>query len=438
MRSAVVVATALVAGIAPVALGGAQAFAVTAPTRAAAAAGAEDLGFITQPGGRLTVPAGAEGPVTLDITASLMPDTTGQLKARITLPITNWPVGGWTDYRTAAQIKSTCSVDGGAAVPCSWKGTSLDEDGPARVVLDLPVKPAAPRIHYAVTLDLPDTLAWIGSLDAPVTLTDETGKVVADGKVGLDVVQGTPDAWRRAALHARDHDGVLWRYEGTGKTGKPFATRTKVGGGWGAYTAVTPVTTATADGRGDLVARDKAGVLWYYKGSGKPSAPFAPRVRVGGGWNEYTALVGRDGDLVARDKAGVLWFYKKTGDVTKPFAARVRVGAGWNTYSALTPQDGGALARDTAGVLWKYAPKTVTATNTTQPYQPRQRVGGGWNTYTAIAGTADLGAYGVPDVVARDASGKLYAYEGVVRNGTVVPDGRTLVGGGWNIYDLIF
>ncbi|MEV4427676.1 tachylectin-related carbohydrate-binding protein [Streptomyces sp. NPDC049602] len=437
MRSAVVAATALVAAVVPVALGGAQAVAVTVPVPAAAAAEAQDIGGITQPGGRLTVPAGAEGPVTLKFTASLMPDTTGQLKARVTLPITNWPVGGWTDYRTAAQIKSTCSVDGAAAAPCSWKGTSLDEDGPARVVLDLPVKPAADRIFYAVTLDLPDTLAWIGSLDAPVTLTDETGKVVADGTVGLDVVQGTPDAWRRAALHARDKDGVLWRYEGTGKLNRPFGTRTKVGGGWGAYTAVTPVTTATADGRGDLVARDRSGVLWLYKGTGKPSAPFAPRVRVGGGWNEYTALVGRDGHLVARDRSGVLWLYKKTGDVTKPFAPRVRVGGGWNTYDALTPQDGGALARDTTGVLWKYAPETVTP-STTQPYKARLRVGGGWNTYTAIAGTADLGVYSAPDVVARDASGTLYAYEGIVRGGTVVPGGRTLVGGGWNMYDLIF
>ncbi len=38
------------------------------------------------------------------------------------------------------------------------------------------------------------------------------------------------------------------------------------------------------------MARDREGVLWFYAGTGDPSAPFAPPVRVGGGWNTYTML----------------------------------------------------------------------------------------------------------------------------------------------------
>ncbi|MFI1091881.1 FG-GAP repeat domain-containing protein [Streptomyces sp. NPDC020917] len=98
----------------------------------------------------------------------------------------------------------------------------------------------------------------------------------------------------------------------------------------------------TGDGRADLVARDGSGVLWLYRGTGSAAAPFAARVRIGGGWNMFSALAGTgdvtgDGraDLVARDASGVLWLYHGTGSAAAPFAARVRIGAGWNTYNAL-------------------------------------------------------------------------------------------------------
>ncbi|MFJ4340317.1 hypothetical protein [Streptomyces sp. NPDC088915] len=444
VRTAVVIATALVAGLGPVALGGVPAFAapasVPAATSATAPGATAEAGTVVQEGGRLAVPAGEEGPVTLRLKASLPAGVTGPVKARVELPITNWPPGGWTDHRTAAQIDSTCAVGGGAPARCNWLGTSFtDEPGPYRVLLDLPATEAATTLTYAVTIDMPETLAWIGSLDAPVTLKDAAGTVVARGTAGLDVVQGRPATWNRGAVHGRDKAGILWRYEGTSEAGKPLAAPKKVGGGWNAYDTVVPVDTTRASGHGDLVARDKAGVLWYYKGTGNPDAPFAPRVRVGAGWNVYTALVGRSGDLVARDKAGVLWYYKATGKATAPFAPPVRVGAGWNAYDRFTSlSDQGALARDTAGVLWKYDPRTLTGPTDNQPYKPRVRVGAGWNAYTAVVGTADLGRDRTPDLVARDKEGKLWLYQGVTGASVVPGSSRTPVGGGWNVYDLLF
>ncbi|MFJ5937826.1 hypothetical protein [Streptomyces sp. NPDC093071] len=444
VRKAVVIATALVAGLGPVALGGASAFAAPAPVPATAPAAAPaavaEVGTVEQEGGRLTVPAGEEGPVTLRLKVSLPAGVTGPVKARVELPITNWPPGGWTDHRTAAQIDSTCAIDGGVPARCDWVGTSFtDEPGPYRVLLDLPATEAATTLTYAVTIDLPETLGWIGSLDAPVTLKDAAGTVVAEGKAGLDVVPGRPASWNRGAVHARDKAGVLWRYEGTADPARPLAEPKRVGGGWDVYSAVVPVDTTRASGHGDLVARDKAGVLWYYKGTGDPAAPFAPRVRVGAGWNAYTALVGRSGDLVARDGAGVLWFYRATGKVTAPFAPPVRVGGGWNAYDRLTSLGlDGALARDTDGVLWKYDPRPLAGSSDNQPYYPRFRVGGGWNVYTAVVGTTDLGRDRTSDLVARDKEGKLWLYQGVAGENVAPGPARTLVGNGWNAYDLLF
>ncbi|MGW4699586.1 hypothetical protein [Streptomyces sp. NPDC004285] len=236
-----VAAAASAAALAPVTFGGAAAVAAPVTTAATGtAAEAAAVGTVVQEGGRLTVPAGEEGAVTLRFTATLPAGTQG-------------PVSG---------------------------------------VLRL-----------------------------PTTLVASAG--------------GSPS--QRGALHARDKQGVLWRYEGTGDVTRPFATRKRVGGGWNAYTVVTPLFSATAGGTGRLVARDRAGVLWYYEGTSDPAAPFAPRERVGGGWNTYTALVGTGGGgLVARDRDGVLWLYEKTYEgYRRPFEPRQRIGGGWNVYDLM-------------------------------------------------------------------------------------------------------
>ncbi|MET9106040.1 VCBS repeat-containing protein [Streptomyces zhihengii] len=139
---------------------------------------------------------------------------------------------------------------------------------------------------------------------------------------------------------ARDRSGVLWLYEGTGIDTKPFRGRTKVGGGWGIYDRLAGGSDLTGDGRADVVATDMSGGLWLYSGTGDVQAPFAARKRIGGGWGIYNRItaVGNlagaaAGDLVARDASGVLWLHLGKGDGT--FAARTRIGAGWNTYGDL-------------------------------------------------------------------------------------------------------
>ncbi|MFF5707715.1 FG-GAP-like repeat-containing protein [Streptomyces sp. NPDC012756] len=140
---------------------------------------------------------------------------------------------------------------------------------------------------------------------------------------------------------ARDKDGVLWLYQGTGDRAKPLAARTRIGAGWQTYDQLAGGSDLTGDGRADLVATDKAGDLYLYKGTGSATAPFAARRKIGHGWGIYNQLTatgdlagGPAGDLLARDKAGVLWLYLGKGDGT--FAARTKVGAGWGAFTGLT------------------------------------------------------------------------------------------------------
>lgn len=194
-------------------------------------------------------------------------------------------------------------------------------------------------------------------------------------------------------LVGRDTSGTLWYYRRQVGAG-PYAPRTAIGAGWNAYSVLTGGGDLDGDGSSDLLARDRQGTLWFYAGTGKRAAPFAPRIRIGGGWSAYTQFAGSadltgDGipDLTARDSAGVLWLYAGTGNGAAPFAARARVGGGWNAYTQTSlvgdlNRDGRTdlVGRDSAGVLWLYAGTGKSAA----PFGARTRIGAGWNTYQQL------------------------------------------------------
>ncbi|WP_414931550.1 hypothetical protein [Streptomyces chrestomyceticus] len=250
-------------------------------------------------------------------------------------------------------------------------------------------------------------------------------------------------ASERTAMYARDHDGVLWQYEGTGWTVPPFQPRTRIGGGWDQYVKVTSLGGTSAGGTGDVAAVDKSGKLYFYEGSGNPSAPFKASQAIGYGWDRYTSITGagdanNDGknDLVARDAGGGLYFYAGTGKPSAPFAPPVRVGGGWQVYDRLTTFGDGLLARDTDGVLWKY--QATGSSDPSRPFESRVRVGGGWNVYADFVGIRDLDGDQLPDLAARHLDGNLSVYQGMRYQGEVVPNKAIPVGGGWSIYDLLF
>ncbi|MER5965390.1 VCBS repeat-containing protein [Streptomyces sp. NPDC002057] len=163
------------------------------------------------------------------------------------------------------------------------------------------------------------------------------GLVIGGGWQAYDRIEATGDLAGAGTpdVVARDRDGVLWLYLGTGNGKSPFTGRTRIGAGWNTYVHLAAGSDLTADGRPDLVATDTAGRLWLYRATGVASAPFAARTLIGsGGWQTYNQLTGvgdiaggTAGDLVARDETGVLWLHLGRGDGT--FAPRTRIGGGW-------------------------------------------------------------------------------------------------------------
>ncbi|MEU1672708.1 VCBS repeat-containing protein [Streptomyces roseifaciens] len=164
--------------------------------------------------------------------------------------------------------------------------------------------------------------------------------IVADdwGQYDQFMSPGNLGGGKESDILVRDREGVLWLYlaypDGT------LTGRKKVGPGWGQFTEIAGRGDLTGDGKADIVARDKDGVLWLYKGTGDYTKPFDYKQRVGGGWNQFSKLVGTgdvdlDGraDLIARDKDGALWLYKGTGKAAQPYDYKVKIGnSGWNQF----------------------------------------------------------------------------------------------------------
>ncbi|MFG2567327.1 N-acetylmuramoyl-L-alanine amidase [Streptomyces sp. NPDC048567] len=257
-----------------------------------------------------------------------------------------------------------------------------------------------------------------------------------------------PDAGTdRYNMIGRDSAGRIWQYQGTGSASSPYYRRYQAGYGWGSYTAMTAMTALRADGTGDFVARDKDGVLWYYRGSGNPDKPYMARLKVGSGWNQYSSLNGMrdlDGDgkadMIARNAAGDIYFYKGTGTPEKPFAPKAKIGYGWQIYDQIVSTgdlngDGKAdfVARDKSGVLWIY---TGTG-SATKPYDARVKIGSGWGKYKLLLGPSDLDRDGRGDLVGVDSAGDFWFYHSTGKV-TAPFATKSQVGDGWQIYDTLF
>lgn len=228
---------------------------------------------------------------------------------------------------------------------------------------------------------------------------------------------GSPD------LLARDASGRMWRsdshFERLDGEGRLISgTDVLVGGGWNTYDRTEATGDIGGAATGDLVARDKDGVLWLYLGEG--DGTFATRTRIGGGWGVYDKIaagsdVTNDGraDLLATEKDGTLWLYKGTGDWRAPFAGRVKAGTGYGAYNQITATGdiGGAaagdlIARDTSGVLWLHLGKGDGT------FAARTRIGGGWDAYGDTVGIGDANHDGHPDLYAGGTYAAQYFYAG--------------------------
>ncbi|MET8636236.1 FG-GAP repeat domain-containing protein [Streptomyces sp. NPDC057746] len=143
---------------------------------------------------------------------------------------------------------------------------------------------------------------------------------------------GRPDLLARHAS-----TGAVYLYKGT-SAGK-LSARVKLYDNWKTYKKVVGVGDLNGDGVGDLVAQDRSNVFYRYYGTGKGT--FATRVRLSTNWgSSYNVVIGAgditgDGkvDIVARDTAGSL--FRQTGYGNGSFAPRVKIGTGWQKYKGI-------------------------------------------------------------------------------------------------------
>ncbi|MFJ8662244.1 FG-GAP repeat domain-containing protein [Streptomyces sp. NPDC093795] len=166
----------------------------------------------------------------------------------------------------------------------------------------------------------------------------------------------------------------------------------EIGSGWGVYNTLVGPGDLTNDGKGDLLARDRAGYLYLYAGNGA-GTKLSGRVKIGSGWGAYNALAGAgdytgDGrmDLVARTTGGDLYLYAGTGVAASPFATRKYVGSGWNAYSKLiAPGDlnadgkGDLLGVTAGGEVYRYLGTTPGK------FSARYRINTGFGIYNSIS-----------------------------------------------------
>ncbi|MFE5594569.1 FG-GAP repeat domain-containing protein [Streptomyces sp. NPDC056549] len=310
---------------------------------------------------------GVNIPATVDLTTASGDPTlswtaAGISMGKLTIELTHTATGMRRSILTIANRGAAQSWDGllddGTAAPLgdyTWRmttdptngiGPTTTREGTLKVV-------GKPGPHDFSNSTAPDLLFRSGGrlsvFDARQVLNSDSRDTLSEVVVGSGwdtydriVTPGNLGGTVHADLLGRDKSGALWSYAGTGKASAPFETRARVGGGWGIYKHLTAGLDVSGDGRRDLLATDKDGVLWLYKGTGSLSSPFWPRVRVGGGWGIYNKVTatgnvggGPAGDLIARDSNGVDWLYLGKGDGT--FATRTRVNSTWGYYTDLIP-----------------------------------------------------------------------------------------------------
>ncbi|MER6482422.1 FG-GAP-like repeat-containing protein [Streptomyces virginiae] len=242
---------------------------------------------------------------------------------------------------------------------------------------------------------------------------------------------------------ARDVNGDMWIYPGTGGTGTgTLGGRYFAGNGWWKdYWANAYTTDFNNDGYTDIVGRTREGDLHLYPGTGETGTrSFSAPVLIGTGWNTYVDLgfgdVNGDGrtDVVGRDSGGNMWVYPHSGGTgTQALGSRILIGEGWwpADWKAFRVADlngdnkADILGHSVKGHLYLYP--NVSSEGFLRFANPTS-VGDGWWPEEWTPYATDLNSDGLPEQVGVTRIGDLYDFPS---------SGRTLVGSGWQGFDVI-
>jgi hypothetical protein len=216
----------------------------------------------------------------------------------------------------------------------------------------------------------------------------------------------------------------LWFSPGDGNGS--YGSRIRIGHGWQIYHDIIGVGDYDSDGHADLVARQKDGTLWFYAGTGRVNTSnegYQRRVRIGtGGWNQFSSLVGpgdinRDGnnDLLAVHPDGSVWLYSGPGN--GQHGSRTQIASGWDEYSYLTATGdytgdgtGDIIARKPDGTLWLLAGRSTYSSGW---FSAERKIGnGGWNMFDRVLGPGDSNNDRKVDMLGIEPDGSMWLYAG--------------------------
>jgi GH25 family lysozyme M1 (1,4-beta-N-acetylmuramidase) len=307
---------------------------------------------------------------------------------------------------------------------------------------------------------------WSSGLNSGVTIG--TGW----GSINAIVAAGDLNGDGRNDLIARDSQGNLSFLAGTGTSGingsSGFAPAITIGTGWNIYDAIVGVGDLNGDKKSDIIARNPAGNLYFYGGTGTAhglSSGLSLPVEVSSGWGQFTGIFGpgdlngdKKADVLALDGSGNLWFFAgkgntgSTGQWSSGLTAGIPISSGWGGFSSImTPGDlngdgkPDVLALDRSGNLWFFAGKGNTGSTGqwSSGLSAGILVSAGWGGYTAIVAAGDLNGDGKPDLLARDAAGNLWFFAGKGNTGSTGQwssgfNAGIEISAGWNGYTAIF
>nr|WSX79456.1 VCBS repeat-containing protein [Streptomyces sp. NBC_00899] len=304
-----------------------------------------------------------------------------------------------------------------------------------------------------------------------------TGWTIYNKVFALDDVtgDGIPD------IAARTFDGHLYLFPGTGSGSAPFKTRLLIGSGWAVYDQLAGAGDLDGDGISDLVARDTAGNLYFYKATGVAAAPYKGKALIGTGWNTYNQIIGLGngesgaGFVTGRTVSGDLYQYAANGagglkprylwstgageiDVMAGMGGIQNWGKKWlagvtssgSMYGYVPTNTGTFYGRDPVGDPGDFAgvsnmaagvsstdegyPELFISAGGTLYNYARGAITSGWS-YNLTVAPGDVSGDGKSDLLARNSSGQLYLFKGT-GTGTGY-SARTLIGTGWGVYNAI-
>ena len=210
---------------------------------------------------------------------------------------------------------------------------------------------------------------------------------------------------------AVDKSGVLWLYRGKPNGG--LQPGTQAGVGWGNLTIYAPGD-FNGDGRADILAKDKKGDLYFYPGRG--NGTFGSSTKAGWGWGPYDIIPAGDvtgdriPDVLALDAQGLLYYY--AGDGKGGFTGKLtRNGQGWTDIDLYPAGD---LNGDGKADILSIRPDGTLHTHLGRGdggFSKSTQTGQGWAGYELFAG-ADINRDGRADLLSRNAQGDLFYYAG--------------------------